>query len=282
LKYKVPVRKFSYEIDMRNSISQLSDNMNYKNSQYATEVDNKFLFRVKNVMVEPNNQTKLSLTSQKNPDNKGNEIENKLSVRITPPEIKRVGEFMIKTDFEWRKRGGEGRSDIRRRYLLNLTYIRKFFDNYRLTVLTSQDRETYGGSTPIAGANPNQTSAAKTPKSVSTYRIDLQAKPAAKMVLNGNFMITSQKSSKINKIGFSIIADLPLINMPVKSFITRQTRILAGLPKQTQLTSETTLSYRFRQITLILTYNYNHENLLNENYSFSEIYGKITRGFSIL
>lgn len=282
LTYPVPVKSFSYEVDMKNSVTRLSDNMGYENSQYSTDIHNDFTFRIGGVMVEPRNQTKLSITSQKNPDQKGNEIENKIDIRTQLPEIKRIGEFIVKTSFEWRRKSSEGKSDIKRKYIFDLTYIRKFLENYKLTLLTTQERETYGGSTPTPGANPDQKSAARKPQVVSTYRIDLQAKPRKNIILGGNFMIIKQKSATITKMGLSAIADIPLLNIPVKSFVARQSRDLAGLPKQTQLTSETSLSYRFRQITFLLTFNLNRENLLNERYNYSEIYGKISRQFSIL
>jgi len=280
--YPVPVKSFTYEVDMRNSVMHLSDNMGYKNRQYSTEIQNDFVFRIKGVTLEPKNQTKLSVTSQDNPDQKGNEIENNLYVRTALPPINKVGEFAIRTNIEWRKKDSEGKTDIKTKYTFDLTFTRKFYKNYKLTLLTTQEKETYGGSTPTPGANPDQISAARRPETISTYRMDLQAKPVKNVVISGNLMLIKQESATISKMGFSLIADLPLLNIPVKSFFSKQSRELVGLPTQTQLVSETSLSYRFRQITFLLTYNFNRENLLNQKYSYSEIYGKVSRSFSIL
>ena len=111
--------------------------------------------------------------------------------------------------------------------------------------------------------------------------MDLQLAPWDRFNLGLNAMTISQDGSSITRGGASLSANLPRVNVPIRSFIIAESRELEGLPKQTSLSWETRLSYRFRQVTLIVMHGLTRESVLTETYQFQEIQATLSRQFSV-
>lgn len=279
---RIPSGWSNHTIDINNAATLVSDITGYKNNQYSSDIINGFAYRLGKIVFEPKNQTKLSYSSQKNPDQTGNEIENKTSLTGDFPRLSSIGKLRMRAGFDLRRQSAGTGYDTKKKYLLDLSLEKRFFSHYQITLATTQEKETYGGSTPTPGANPDQSNPAREDQILKTYRIKVQANPFEELVLSGDYMIITQNSARIEKFGAALIVTIPFLNIPVKSFISTQSRELEGTPKQTQIMIETKLSYRFRQISLVVSHSYNREQLRIEDYSYQEILAKISRHFSIM
>ncbi len=279
---KIPTGWSNHTIDIKNAATMVSDLTGYKNNQYSADIINGFAYRLGKIVIEPKNQTKLSYSTQKNPDQTGNEIENKTTLTGDFPRLSSIGKLRMRGGFNWRRKSAGTGYDTKKKYTLDLSLERRFFSKYKIILAATREKESYGGSTPTPGANPDQSSPSREDQILQTYKIKVQANPVEELILAGDYMIINQNSARIEKFGASLIATIPFTNIPVKSFISAQSRMLKGMPKQTQMMIETKLSYRFRQITLVVSHSYNKENLRIEDYSYQEIMAKISRHFSIM
>jgi hypothetical protein len=279
----LPIERLNYTLEVRNSATLLSDSKNYVNNQYSTDITNTFDIRLWGVAWQPRNQTKLSKNRQENPTKEGGELENRLMLSGDITDFSVLGDVKFKGEYNYRNRElGDGATSSKKRYVFEFSSVKKFSGKYRISFLTNQEKETFGGSEPEPGDNPKQYDPARADQIKGIYRIDVQAEPIPNLNVGGNVMTIRQNSSSIMRYGASLSAKVPKLGIPIRSFIIAESRQLEGLPKQTQFVMETKVSYRFRQITVTLSHSVIRENLLTEEYTFQEIIGKISRHFSLL
>lgn len=279
-RHTVPVSRLHYTFDLKNSATLMSDNRDYVNDQYGTDLTSSFDFRLGGIQWRPENQVKVSYNEQKNPDRAARELETRFVLAGDMSEIRKLGQIKFKGEYNWRKRAQGSDSRIKNRYLLDVSLTRKFNKKYRIMMMTSQEKEMYGGTTPVPGRNLSQRDPAREDQKKSSYKVDVQAEPVQGINVNANVMLMSQQSAKITRYGASISATIPGLNIPVRSFLVGETRDLAGFV-ESQLSMETKLSYRFRQITITLAHSLIQQKLNNEKYKFQEIRAKISRQFTV-
>jgi len=278
----IPLNWNDYQIETKNNITSLSDNFGYKNNQYSTEIINSLEYSYNSILFTPNNITKLSYTKQENPTSSNKEINNKTSLISTIPDIWKLGSLRLLTEYSWKKLIKGASNDIRKKLKIDAGLIRKFNKNYKIGLYSTYERESYGGSVPVAGENPNQKSPAKEPKSSTMYKIDIGATPLTFLQTSFNYSIIKQEGVELNKMNISLIAEIPKINLPIKTSYLSQGRSITGIPKQTENSIECKTSYQFRRISFILTYRFRNENLKSEEYNYHELMGKISRSFNLI
>jgi hypothetical protein len=211
-----------------------------------------------------------------------------------------LGNVRVKVDHSYRKVWSTVKSEIKNKYKFDFSTIRKFGKKYRLNLMMSHQWElardvfNYPDST------------VKTPRPDDYklgFKIDLQAALFVNLAVGGSFsyieqVITEDSVVKdlmgnnlstvqlvdrtvIRKYGLTLDAEIPKINLPIKSFLLAEERSFAGV-NQTQFSMETKANYRIRKISLILRHVMKKENQRTEKYSVHEIYGKISRQFDIM
>lgn len=299
-------RKYDYTIDWRNSATLISDSLlqdnivgegvgGHRGKQLLTDLTNRMKFFIGGVAMVPQYQIKYSYNKQENPDLRSKELENRLSLETEIDDIAVLGDLKIKGEFDSRNRKSNNGTDNKKRYLIDLNLARSFSKNYKLSILSSYEKETYGGTVPTAGSNEGQIDAARKPQNKFLYKIDLVASPFGDFMFNANLAKISQESSKISRFGATLIFTIPVLNIPVKSFLLSESRdigtfetVISGsdttqvkIPAQVQTTWETKMIFRFRKIALVLSHRYAYENLITNKYKYFEIRGKISRQFNV-
>lgn len=271
-----PSSRWNHRVDVKGNVSFLSDNSGYANNLYASDITNTFAVRRYGTLLKPKHQFKVAKNIQENPNKISNEIESKSTLIAELPRFRLLGDMRMRGEHSYRKRSDEVGSDTKTRYILEGTLRRKFGNGYRLTVMAVNEWEKFGGSAPSGGTTEPKPMVHK-----ASYKIDLQGEPIEDLIVQANVMLISQTGTSIKKFGLSLLGDLPLINIPIKSFLLYETRDLANLPRQTQTTIETKTNFRVRKITLILKHAYRHENQLFESYSVNEFAAEIARNFDV-
>ncbi|MEE9552688.1 MAG: hypothetical protein V3W18_00210 [candidate division Zixibacteria bacterium] len=277
-----PIKRFHYFIDVKNDMLNQSDNTGYALNRFSTKISHAFDFQISRILFEPKNQTKIQFDRQKNPENKRREFENRFSLNSTVLKIPLAGRVVSKGEYQWRKRYLESGDEITKEYRLSISTTRVFNNKYKLGLTSSLRKETFGGSSPIPGKNPDQNSPARETQKGFSYGVIVEAAPVSDLSITGNVFVSKQNSTTAINYGMMISLKLPKLNIPLKTMINGQSRGLEGLPSQTQLIWESETSYRFRQIVFVLRHEYRNESLLREDYGYHEIIGKISRNFSIL
>jgi hypothetical protein len=277
-----PITRFNYTISAKNTIMSQSDDTGYKLRQYISKISNYYAFQIYRILIEPKNETKFQFNQQISPDNQSREIDNRFMLDGTAHRVPAAGRVIVKTEYQWRKRFRETGDEITKKYQVSLSAVRSFSKDYKLSLNSALRKETYGGSSPIPGDNPDQNSPAREDQKGFSYGASLESTPIADLAVAGSIFISKQNSSTVTSYGLTVIASVPKLNIPVKTMIIGQSKGLEGLPSQTQFVWKSETSYRFRKIVLVLKHKFMRENLLKEKYSYHEILGQISRRFSIL
>ncbi len=277
-----PINKFNYTLDLKNSASLLTDSRAYTNNQYSSELNNTVEFHLSKTKWRPRNLIKYSYNLQKNPDKSARELETGFSLTGDIPRVLGLGDLKLRGDYKRRKRTYDDGSDIRNRYFADIGLVKDFGGRLKFKFDINQEKETYGGTSTLAGENANQNNPARQPLVKDSYKIDVQATPWDELNFSGNILVIRQGSTKITRFGVSLLTTVPKLNIPLRSFLLAENRDLVGLPTQSQLSMETRASYRFRQVTITLSHHYVKETLLTEKYHFQEVRIKIARHFAIL
>lgn len=272
-----PFKKYRYEVEMKSNAILNSDNTDYVNNQYSTEFINKAEFQLAGITSQPRHEFKYATNTQKNPDQQSQEIETKFKLD-NKFYSKLAGELQIKTSYSFRNRWNKKSSDTKNRYIFQVMIIKKLGKAYRLSFMSNNEWEMYGGWIDAGGT---KLEVDKPTEKKDNYKFDIQAVLSDNLTLGVNMMIIVQGATSIKKYGFSMIANVPKINLPIKSFVLAETRDLEGLDRQTQFSIETKTNYRIRQINLVLKHVYRKETQLFEKYSINEIRGTIYRNFDV-
>ena len=275
-------RKFQHKVDVNNNVSLQSDNLGSTKNQYSSTLTNSMEMRLFGTHIKPKNETKYTHGSQTKPDQSTNEIETKFLVKAQPPESKYLGEVMIRTEYEYRRKSDGVGTDIKGKYLIGFSSTRTFGRSNKLLLMATNEWKTYGGSAPTTpGANPDQNDLSKPTEHLSSYKADLKLQPFEEVSIGGGVSLISQAGSKNTKYSLTLAGEVPYLNIPVKSYYMTMYRDIEGLPQQSQTDSETTFSFRFRQITLVMKYTYSSEKLITESFSYHELTGQLIRRFSL-
>lgn len=276
-KLSYPFRKYNYLIEQKNNVTLNSDNTGYTNNQYSTELINKAEFRFAGITSRPLSEIKYVLNKQENPFQQSREIETKFDLD-NKYYSKFAGDIKIKTSYSYRNRWNDNSSDTKNRYIIDFMVIKKIGEAYRISLMSNQTWEDFGGWIDVGGKKED---VIKPIEYTATYKFDLQSTLSSNLTLGVSYMLISQETTSIKKYGASLIANIPQINLPIKSFLLYEERVLSGLAPQTQLSIETKTNYRIRQINFVLTHEYRRENQLFETYSVNELIGTIYRNFDV-
>ena len=278
----IPIKRLKYTFNMKNTATLLSDDSAYVNNQYATEVANSFDLRYFGAKWEPRSEIKYSYNMQKGPDQTASELETRYILNTEAASAFNLFKLRSRLQYDHRDRASGDASLLKNRYFLDVTLTRKFGKKYKIMLMTTQEKETWpatdGGGGSLRPSERKQ-----------SYKADVMLAPADAFNVSGNAMLIKSASedprkgtSTIVRFGAALLAEIPGLELPIRSFLISESRSLPGIDTQTMISMETKLNYRFRQITLTLTHHYVREKLLTEKYDYQEILGKISRHFSIL
>jgi hypothetical protein len=271
-----PSKWMNHRLDLRANITLLSDNTDYAKKQYTGEMINNMEFYTLGANWQPQHTLKYTRNLQENPIKRTHEIETKLAF-LGRKSTSTLGDLRWRTEYSYRNRWDDIGTDIKKRYLFNMSMIRRFGERLRVSLLSNQEWEVTGGTAPtVSGASSEGNTRYK-----SSYKIDISAVPLKDLSLSGSVMLISQGDNSINKYGFSLNTIIPWIKMPLKSLVMAESRQLKGQDPQNQFSIETTVSHRIRKISLTLQHLYLKEGLSFETYSLNEIRGKISRHFGV-
>jgi hypothetical protein len=290
---RIDNKGFNNVMTLKGNLSFLRDDKQYGTDQYTTSIINQFKLKLLEIKLEPRHDLKYTISKVHEPqgvDSLGNmevltsktkEIESKFAVVGVLPSSRKFGDIKFKLEYNYRNRMDDVGSNSTGRYLADLSSIRKFGDSFRLLLSLSRVLETYGGSTPTPGPNPGQGSIAKPDEKQATYRIDGQWNPQDNISLGTGYVLIKQDGNTITKVSATLNATIPGLKLPIKSFITSETRDIVGLPSQVTTNAETKLSHRIREITIIFSYLYMKEQLVGQLFTLHEAKLQINRGFGL-
>ena len=276
-----PRRWLRHRLDLRGDIALLSDSRGYVNNQYTITVGNRLGLRWGRMDLEPRHELKFTRSNQQNPHQSSDEIDTRIGVRGDMSRHPLLGNLSFRLEYNYRNKYDDVGSDIRNRYIFDLAIIKKLSSHYRLILLTTQELEMYGGTAPTAGTGTDGATRQRPNLHKASYKVGAQLNPAEGLTLDVGFMVVSQNGTHINRFNASLAAVVPWLDLPIRSFVTSERRDVTGLPSQSNLLSETKLSYRFRDITFVLTHTYSREVLITQSFSFYELRMEVSRRFSM-
>ncbi len=279
--FTFPTTRLNYKFDIKNTASLASDNTGYVNDQYSTDFSNSIRFPLLGVSLEPKNQFKFALNEQESPHQISRELETRTSLIGELLSSPLVGDVRVKGQYGYRKKFGDAGSRINKKLLFDISITKTFSDRYRMMLLSIHENESFGGSSPTSGANPDQLTPTRPSQYKASYKIDLQMMPVEDLMVTANYMIIKHAITTIQKIGASVNTTIPYLEIPIKSYIISELKDLSGAPRQVNINMETKLSYRFRQLVLVLTHSYSKEKLVKQTYTSHQIKADLRRSFSI-
>ena len=265
-----PSRRLHHRIDMKNNATLLKDDKGYRNNQYSTVLTNRIEYDWLGVRLEPRHELKLSLNKQKGPDKTSREVESKMRVRGDVIRTSVLGDVKFNAEYAYRRKSDNVGADIKGRYVFDLTVSKKFSKDYKLSLMSIQEYETFGG----LSTTPSEYK--------SSYRIAGQASVHADLFMTSSFMLISQKTATIKKFLISANFTVPVVRLPVKSYLTSEARDLSGLETQTITSMVTKFSFQLRQVSVVFAHSYTRENVIVSKYSYHQVEGKISRHFGIM
>lgn len=271
-----PSKRWSHRVDVKVNATFLSDNGGYVNNKYTSDIINTAVYKYRLITFEPKHQFKLGSNIQENPDSDSKEVDSRTSLTSKLPASKRFGDVIVRTTHEYRKRSDDAGSDTKSKMIFDISLRQKFENGFRLTMMATNEWESFGGSAPVGG---NQEAAETIHK--SSYKVGLQGEVYDGLSAQADIMLISQSGTSIKKIGLSLLGDIPKLGIPIKTFLMQEFRNLAGAPQQTQLSIETKTNFRIRQITFILVHSYKRENQLFETFSSHELQVRLSRSFDV-
>jgi hypothetical protein len=281
----IPTMFSGHSIELRTTATFLADNKNYTNNQYMAGITNKLDRKSGRYKFRPQHELKYITSSVDNPIagilSKSSETESRLRFEGERSRIPGLGVLRIKTDWEWRSRDTQTDTEVMNRYFGEIGISKEFTPRVMLTVSFNKELEVYTLDVKDLAAFGNSPPSPRPDQDRIMLRMHIQTRPWGDLNLGANGMIVNQNSSKISRFSLSLSGRLPGLNTPIRSFLVNESRELEGLPAQSLLQLEAQLSYRFREISLILAYSLNKEKLIAEDYTYSKIYAKLSRSFEL-
>ena len=272
-----PSRKWNHRLNLRGNVSLVSDNNQYVNNQYTGEILNSLELYLAGVKWQPQHSFKYGQNVQENPSKETQEIETKFSF-VGMRSTNSLGDLRWHSEFAYRNRWDDVGSDIKKRYLMDFSIMRKFGDGLRVSLMSNQEWEVTEGSAPSTGSASEK----RETRYKSSYKFDFTAIPMEDVNLTGSIMTITQGDNSISKLGFSINTHIPWTKIPLKSLLLAESRQLRGQDPQGQLSIDTSISHQVRKISITLQHLYLRENLSFETYTINEIRGKVSRQFGVL
>jgi hypothetical protein len=233
------------------------------------------------VALEPKHQFKFALNEKEGPHQISRELETRTSLIGEFLSSRLLGDVRVKGQYGYRKKFDDAGSRINKKVLFDFSVTKTFSDRYRMMLLSIHENESFGGTTHSSGSNPNKATSARPSQYKASYKVDLQMIPVEDVMLTGNYMIITHAITTIQKFGISVNAILPYLEIPFKSYVISELKDLSSAPRQVRINMETKLSYRFRQVVLVLTHSYSREKLVKQTYTSHQINADLRRSFSV-
>lgn len=281
-----------HEVNLRVGANILSDSNFKKDSKYSSEVRNQLEWRNYGFRWNPRHSLKYSRGKTELTDpgitqsqrdlatTTNNQWENRLMLTGENPQLGPLGTLKLRGEHGWRRRSNPGGTDTNRKYLGEVNLTKKFNEGYRVKVGSAWEKETFSADL-VGDQGPLIELPRRRDEVRKTVRIDLQTRPLSWIDLGYNAMKITTNESRITKYSASLALRVPGLNIPLKSFLSKERRELAGTRPQELFRVETRSSYNFRKIRLVLAHEYTHERLQTEDYTFGEFSVKVYRDFDI-
>lgn len=279
----IPTSLPGHWVDLRATGTFLADNRDYVNNQYITGIINKFEVRTGRFKLRPQHELKYARSTVKTrvAETTAQETESRTRLEVERPVLRWLGDLRVKAEWEWRSRDTVAELETKNRYFGELGLVKKFSRKLRLMATASKETEVYSAEAKDGVAAGDLDVKTRPNQDRLMYRMDLQVQPWTAMTFNALGMIIEQNRSQISRITLSLSGRPPGVDLPIRSFLVAESKELEGLPGQSLLQMETQVSYRFRQISFVLAFSVYKEKLIAEDYTYTEVYAKISRAFGI-
>jgi hypothetical protein len=301
--YNHPTGWNRHQTDVLVNANILSNSDKMLDQKYSSEVRNHLEWRNSGFRWSPKHSVKYSKQRKKDEvetiyESKikrvvhSNEWENKLAVVGENPHVFWLGALKVRGEHNWRRRANPGESDTTQKTLGEIGLSKKFADGHRLKLGAAWEKETYNIE-PTEALFGSIELPKRDDEIRRTLRIDLQLKPASWIEVGGNAMSITTNESDISKLTASLSIRIPRLKIPIKSFLIKERRELGGVPLPGSLLPvvgvpplellriETSSSYNFRKIRVVLAHQYTAETLQTEDYTYGEFSIKLFRDFDI-
>lgn len=283
-------------VDARATGTLLSDNKGYRNDQYMGMVSNKFEIRTSGWRLNPRHEarttysiTDLSTESdtrigQESSASKTTETESRLQLDAERVHMGFMdSDLRIRSEWGWRLRDVRAVQEIKNRYFAEVGWLLRVSTRLKVIATISQEQENFSRDVDekLLGRG-DATVTVRNDRTRHLYRMDVQAEPLTGLSLGVNGSLVQQNGTENKRLIVSLSGRVPRVNMPIRSFLISEVKSLEGLDDQKLLQWEMQTNYRFRRITLTVSYALFSETLIAEDYSYSEFYVKLSRAFDLM
>ena len=285
----VPTHWHKHKASLRLMGNFLSDSSGFANDMLSAELGNSLEIKKAGFTWRPKHTLKSTVGTSINPDSSNDEQESKFGLEAEHPGLWRLGKIRFTGHYDWRSKGSDNGTDTKNRYAAELGLTKKMGKNYKLMVSGSIDKEAFK----LIAAETDLDVRQRGDETRQSFRVDFQASPSEAFELGANGMWTTTSTAAveigapgaagatITKYSVSLRVIMPVIHLPLRTFLIKESREMEGLAPQSLLQIETKLSYNFRKISLVLSHRLTDETLTSENYVYNEFMGKISRNFDI-
>jgi hypothetical protein len=280
----IPTRWAGHVLDLRSTTTLVSDNKGYANNQYMAGFGNKIEVRPGRFRLKPQHEMKFTRASVENAGIASTSNETESRLRLDGERTRMAwfnSDVRLKSEWEWRNRDTETETETKNRFFAELGVMVNFSKRLRVMGAISQESESYDTEAKIS-TDSHLRVTVRPDRRRRQYRLDVQTQPTDALTFGANGMLIDQDESRITRLSMSLSGALPLIGLPVRSFLVSESKTLEGLADQSLLQMEISTSHRYRQISIIFAYSLFSEKLATEDYTYSEFYVKISRAFEVM
>jgi len=280
-------------VEARATGTLLSDNKGYRNDQYMGTLNNKFEFRTAGWRLSPRHEAKIthSVTDlstesdtrigQESNATSTNETESRLQLDAERIHMEFMdSDLRLRTEWGWRLRDVSAIKETKNRYFAEAGLLLRL--SKRLKVITTISQEDENFSTDVNAETIGREVSVRPDRKRRLYRLDVQGEPFSGLSVGANGSLIQQNGTENKRLIVSVSGKLPVVKLPVRSFLISEIKSLEGLDDQKLLQMEIQSNYRFRRITMVVAYALFSETLIAEDYSYSEFYIRLARAFDIM
>jgi hypothetical protein len=253
-------------------------------TQNGMDLNNDIEFRIKNIKFKPRSSIKLRSTNVVDTvENKTDDLDIVTSISGLKDNVRFFGDVFSKLSYSYIKRDDNLKSDINKRWTWEAFIVRNISDKHRISFTTSHSWKSFGGEETIEidSLTHQRTPIIKPSEYSSLLGFKYSGTPWEDVdISSGLSFIKSPGNRQVNMLVL-IKAYVPFIKIPFSTEISKQSRDVEDLPRQTLYTHETSVKYTYNKIRLELSHIYSKEKLVLDKFSFYELALNIVRSFSI-
>lgn len=272
-------------VELRGTSTLLADNKDYSNNQYVASLGNKFDFRAAGWRLNPRHEAKVTYSSTELAGETSNsdETESRLQLNAERTHMDFMdSDLRIRSEWGWRLRETEMEKETKNRYFAEAGLLLRMSKRLKVITTVSQEKEDFSTEAGTEGTLNEVFTSVRPDRTRRMLRLDIQSEPLSGLSVGANGTLIDQDGTSSERLILSMTGRVPLVNLPIRSFLISETKSLKGLDDQELLQMEVQTNYRFRRITMVISYALFSETLITEDYSYSEFYIRLARAFDIM